>query len=62
MPALAKQYSLCVAGEGLDAITARDASTWSHVHLISVFARMKPEQKVQALPFIYNMGRSSIKL
>jgi magnesium-transporting ATPase (P-type) len=47
MPALAKQYSLCVAGEGLDAITARDASTWSHVHLISVFARMKPEQKVQ---------------
>lgn len=52
MAGLAKQYALCVAGDGLEAIAAREAATWSNVQHISVFARMKPEQKVSEGPYL----------
>lgn len=39
---------MCVSGPGLEAVAAKDHTVWEHAHLISVYARMKPEQKVRA--------------
>lgn len=46
IPKLVETYSLCVGGSALEAVTKRDPTAWQYMHLFSVFARMKPEQKV----------------
>eukprot|EP00124_Ichthyophonus_hoferi_P005598 Ihof_evm1s855 gene=Ihof_evmTU1s855 len=60
MEELSKGYDMCVSGEGLEAALEKDIEIKKYLHLFSVYARMKPEQKEKVLIAIKATGKGTL--